>query len=142
MHPALQITLAILATIAAIASAIAAWTSQISAREALNFQKKLSKNQDSLFLIRSTIELLWQLRRILANPLEVSDEEFTGLENTHRQIKANLESLTRSGALPARESKLFDAISLGEVVDRMPSAGHEIELEINRLQTKINEIFS
>ena len=142
MHPALQITLAILATIAAIASAVAAWKAQTAAREALDFQKRLSKHQDSLFLLRSTIANLWQLKRILVNPYEVSDDEFTELESVHRQIKRDLENLTRSGTLLPRESKLFAAKSFGEIVDQMPASNEEIGLEIRRLQAKIDEIFS
>ena len=94
MHPAVQIILGVLATIAAIASAISAWKAQTSARESLNFQKRLSKHQDSLFLLRSTIASLWQLKRVLANPLDASDNEFEAIESLHRQIKENLSSLT------------------------------------------------
>lgn len=142
MHPALQITLAVLATLAALGSAIAAWKAQTAAREALAFQKRLSKHQDSLFLLRSTIASLWQLKRILGNPIEARDKEFEALESIHRQIKSNLESLTQSGTLLPRESSLFEAQSFGEIVDQMPSANEELDDEIKRLQTKINEIFS
>ena len=142
MHPALQITLAALATLAAIASAVAAWKAQAAAREALDFQKRLSKYQDSLFLLRSTIASLWQLQRILSNPIEARDDEFKALESIHRQIKRNLESLTQSGTLLPRESSLFEAQSFGEIVDQMPSANEEIDHEIKRLQAKIDEIFS
>jgi len=142
MHPALQITLAVLATVAAIASSVAAWKSQIAAREALDFQKRLSKHQDSLFLLRSTIGSLWQLKRILASPAEASDDEFGALESIHRQIKRNLESLTQSGTLLPRQSRLFAAQSFGEIVDQMPASNEEIDLDIQRLQAKIDEIFS
>lgn len=142
MHPALQITLGLLATLAAIASAVAAWKAQTAAHEALNFQKRLSKHQDSLFLLRTTIESLWQLKRVLASPVEVSDEEFGSLEGLHQQIKANIESLNRSGVLPSRQSNLFEAQSFGEIVDQIPAANDEIDQEINRLQAKIDEIFS
>ncbi|AXO62488.1 hypothetical protein DZC76_15445 [Pseudomonas sp. phDV1] len=142
MHPALQITLAALATLAAIASAVAAWKAQTAAREALDFQKRLSKHQDSLFLLRSTIASLWQLKRILGNPIEARDDEFMALESIHRQIKRNLESLTQSGTLPPRESSLFEAQSFGEIVDQIPSANEEIDHEIKRHQAKIDEIFS
>lgn len=142
MHPALQITLAILATVAALASAVAAWKAQTAAREALAFQKRLSKHQDSLFLLRSTIANLWQLKRILASPAEVSDDEFVALESVHNQIKRDLQSLTRSGTLLPRESRLFAVQSFGEIVDQMPHANDEIGLEIQRLQAKIDEIFS
>lgn len=142
MHPALQITLAVLATLAALASAVAAWKAQIASREALDFQKRLSKHQDSLFLLRSTIASLWQLKRILGNPIEARDDEFEAIESIHRQIKGNLESMTQSGTLLPRESGLFEAQSFGEIVDQMPSAREEIDHEIKRLQAKIDEIFS
>lgn len=142
MDPALQVTLAVLATVAAIASSVAAWKAQTAAHAALDFQKKLSKHQDSLFLLRSTIASLWQLKRILAKPAEVSDDEFGELESTHRQIRANLESLTQSDTLPPRQSRLFAAQSFGEIVDQVPSANGEIDIEIKRLQAKIDEIFS
>ena len=142
MHPALQIALAILATVAAIASAVAAWKAQTAAREALDFQKRLLRHQDSLFLLRSTIANLWQLKRILATPEEVSDDEFGELGSVHRQIKRDFESLTRSGTLQPRDSKLFAAKSFGEIVDQLPVSNEEIGLEIRRLQAKIDEIFS
>jgi hypothetical protein len=142
MSPALQITLAALATLAAIASAVAAWKAQTAAREALDFQKRLSKHQDSLFLLRSTIASLWQLKRILGNPIEAPDDEFEALESIHRQIKRNLESLTQSGTFLPLQSSLFEAQSFGEIVDQMPSANEEIDHEIKRLQAKIDEIFS
>lgn len=141
MHPALQITLALLATLAAIASAVAAWKAQTAAGKALDFQKTLSKHQDSLFLLRSTLEILWQLKRIFASPLEVSDEEFGTLESLHRQIKTNLDSLTQSRILLPRQSRLFEAQSFGEIVDQM-TRSEEIDSEIKRLQAKIDEIFS
>ena len=142
MHPALQITLAILATIAAIASAIAAWKAQVSSRQALDFQKRLAKHQDSLFLLRSTIDRLLQLKRILADPLLASDEEFGELENIHRQIRTNLQSLTQSKVISSRDSLIFKAESFGEIVDQMIIANEEIDREVNHLQAKIDEIFS
>lgn len=51
MDPKVQIALAFLATVAAIASAIAAWKAQTAAKESLNFQKRLAKYQDALFLL-------------------------------------------------------------------------------------------
>lgn len=71
MQPSLQIALGILATVAAIASAIAAWKSQVAANEALNFQRKISKHQDSLLILRSTLDALFQLKRILINPSDI-----------------------------------------------------------------------
>lgn len=142
MHPALQISLAILATLAAVSSAVAAWKAQSAARETLDFQKRLSKHQDSLFLLRSTIESLWRLRRILVNPLSSPDDDFDAMEEIHRQIRSNLESLTQSGILPSRRSVLFAADSFAEIVDQMPVASGEIDAEIKRLQAKINDIFS
>ncbi|GAB1406959.1 hypothetical protein MASR1M8_08780 [Thermomonas brevis] len=142
MHPALQVTLAVLATLAAIASAVSAWKAQTAAREALNFQKRLSKHQDSLFLLRSTIISLWQLKRVIGNPMDASDDEFGAIESLHRQVKDNLDSLALTGVVPPRRSMLFAARSLGEIVDQMPVANGEIDLEIKRLQSKIDEIFS
>lgn len=142
MHPGLQITLAILATFAAIASAIAAWRSQVSSRQALDFQKRLAKHQDSLFLLRSTIDRLLQMKRILADPLLASDDEFGELESIHRQIRTNLQSLTQSKVISSRDSPLFKAESFGEIVDHMNIANEEIDGEVNHLQSKIDEIFS
>ena len=142
MHPALQITLGVLATIAAIASAIAAWKSQVSSHQALEFQKRLARHQDSIFLIRSTIDRLLQLKRILANPLLASDEEFGEVENIHRQIQKNLESLAQSNVIPPSDSLLFKAESFGEIIDQMTISNEEIDREVSRLKAKIDEIFS
>lgn len=97
MQPSLQIALGILATVAAIASAIAAWKSQVAANEALNFQRKISKHQDSLLILRSTLDALFQLKRILINPSDISDEEFMSLEKIHGLIKKNIDALERGG---------------------------------------------
>lgn len=93
------IAVPILATIAAVASAVAAWKSQTAATEALEFQKKLTRHQDDLILLRSTKETLFQLKRVLVNPFEASDEDFLAMESTHSLVKRNLESLYQSGAL-------------------------------------------
>ncbi|MGY0561689.1 hypothetical protein ACW7G2_13330 [Luteimonas sp. A277] len=142
MDPALQIALAVLATVAAIASSIAAWKAQSAAREALEFQKRLAKYQDALFLLRSTLERLWQLKRVLSNPLAAPDDDFDALESIHREIRSNLQSLSQSDVLPARRSMLFSADSFAEIVDQMHVAMGEIDREIKRIQAKINEIFS
>lgn len=138
----IQIILAVMATIAAIASAIAAWKVQTTASNALEFQKKLSKHQDSLFLLRSTISSLWQLKRILEEPLAAGDDEFGSFDNIHTQIGQNLESLIQAGVIQRRSFSFFAARSRAQIVDRMPFASQEIDIEIKRLEAKINEIFS
>lgn len=142
MDPKVQIALAFLATVAAIASAIAAWKAQTAAKESLNFQKRLAKYQDALFLLRSTLEKLWILKRVLTEPLGVRDEDINSLESMHGEIRSSLDSLVQSEVLLARRSMLFSARSFAEIVDQMPVARGEIDLEIKRIQAKINEIFS
>lgn len=143
MHPALQIALGILATIAAIASAVAAWKSQVAANESLNFQKKLSKHQDSLLLLRSTLDSLWQLKKILKNPHDVSDEEFINLESIHSQIKTNLKLLERAGiSFNENNSEILKASSFGEIVDKINNSEIELELITKSIQRKVDEIFA
>jgi hypothetical protein len=142
MHPALQIALGVLATISAIASAVAAFKALATAREALSFQKRLSRHQDALFLLRATIAALWRLKRVLDNPLDASDEEFGAMEHVHAEIKSNIQALTQRGVLAPRDSPLFGANSCGEIIDQMNVSNEEIDLEIKRLQAKIDEIFS
>jgi len=133
VNPAIQIILAIMATIAAIASAITAWKAQTTASNALEFQKKLSKHQHSLFLLRSTISSLWQLKRILEEPLAADDDEFGSFDNIHHQISQNLESLIQSDVIKRRSSSFFAASSRAQIVDKMPVASREIDLEIKLL---------
>ncbi len=142
VNPNIQVILAVMAVVAAIASAIAAWASQATARSSLNFQKRLSRHQEDLFLLRSTILSLWQLKTVLEDPLGADDDEFSAFHEVHRQITRNIESLARTGVMPRRESSFFSASSRSEIIDEMPNARDEIELEIKRLESKINEIFS
>lgn len=138
----ITIAVPILATIAAIASAVAAWKSQTAARQALEFQKKLSRHQDDLLLLRSTKETLFQLRRVLVNPWEASDEDFLAMESTHSLVKRNLESLYQSGALAGELPAFFQVQGRAQIVDLMAVAVPEIDREIKRLQAKIDEIFT
>lgn len=137
-----QLVLATLATVAAIASAIAAWQARATAKESLKFQKTISRHQDSLFLLRSTIEYLWQLKRIIDAPLAVDDHEFESLDEIHRRVRLNLESLARSGVIQSSESTFFAAHSRAEIIDQIPNGTREIEVEIKRLEARISEIFS
>lgn len=131
-----------LATIAAIASAVAAWKSQTAAWQALEFQKKLSRHQDDLILLRSTKETLYQLKRVLMNPWEASDDDFLAMEVTHSSVKRNLESLYQSGALIGELPEFFQVQGRAQIVDLMAAADPAIDQEIKRLQAKIDEIFS
>ena len=142
MHPILQIALGVLATVSALASAVAAFMALTTAREALAFQKRLSKHQDSLFLLRATIAILWRLKRILDNPIEASDDEFGAMDRLHAEITSNTDALTQWGVLAPRESALFGARSRGKTVDQMSISNEEVDREIKRLQAKVDEIFS
>ncbi|BCX53881.1 hypothetical protein FSY45_22550 [Comamonas sp. Z1] len=136
------IAVPILATIAAVASAIAAWKSQIAATQALEFQKKLTRHQDDLILLRSTKETLFQLRRVLVNPWEASDEDFLAMESTHSVVKRNLESLYQSGALIGELPAFFQVQGRAQIVDLIPHSLPAIDQEIRKLQGKIDEIFA
>ncbi|WP_170162272.1 hypothetical protein [Caldimonas tepidiphila] len=140
LHPILQIALGILATVSAIASAIAAFKALTTAREALAFQKRLSRHQEALFLLRVTIAALWRLKRVLGNPLQASDEEFVDMDRVHAEIKSNIDALIQWGVLTPRDSALFSATSRGEIIDQMTISNEEIDIEIKRLQAKIDEI--
>lgn len=137
-----ELILTVMATIAAIASAITACKAHTTASNALDFQKKLSKHQDSIFLLRSTISSLWQLKRIIEAPLAADDEEFESFDKIHRQIRLNLESLFLDGTLQRLNPSFFTEHSRAEIIDKMPDAIGEINFEIKRLMAKINEIFS
>ena len=141
MHPILQIALGVLATVSALASAVAAFMALTTAREALAFQKRLSKHQDSLFLLRATIAILWRLKRILDNPIEASDDEFGAMDRLHAEITSNTDALTQWGVLAPRDSA-FGARSRSETVDQMSISVEEVDREIKRLQAKVDEIFS
>lgn len=142
MSICVQILLGIMATVAAIASAIAAWKSRSIAKSALDFQKALARHQQDIFLMRDTISKLWQLKRLIENPLASDDDEFNRLHSIHVQIRQNISSLTESGVIESRESRFFSPLSWAEIVDEMPDESREINIEINRLEAKINQIFS
>lgn len=107
MSPTIQFILGIMSTIAAISSANAAWRAHTTASNTLDFQKKLSKHQDSVFLLRSTISSLWQLKRIIEAPLAADDEEFESFDKIHRQIRLNLDSLFLDGTLQRLNPSFF-----------------------------------
>ncbi len=143
MSPYIQVVIGIMATIAAIASAIAAWKAQSIASKSFELQKKISKHQGDIFLLRTTISNLWQLKRILEKPQSASDYEFNSLHNIHRQIRLSLESLVQSHIAEEAQSSFFsEDISWNEIVGNLPNANEAIDLEIRHLETKINEIFS
>lgn len=137
-----ELILTVMATIAAIASAITACKAHTTASNALDFQKKLSKHQDSIFLLRSTISSLWQLKRIVEAPLAADDNEFESFDKIHRQIRRNLESLALEGAVQRLNSGFFADHSRAELAYEMQHAISAIDIEIQRLMAKINEIFS
>ena len=137
----LEITLIVMATTAAIASAIAAWRSYLTSESALSFQKKFSRNQSAIARLHSIITKLRCLKSILVNPLAASDEKFQSMESLHLEIKSALEGLSEEGIVKPRESEFFNALSFAEIVDQQPVAAEEIDKEIKRLEAKINEIF-
>jgi hypothetical protein len=108
----------------------------------LDFQKTLARHQQDIFLMRDTISKLWQLKRLIENPLASDDDEFNQLHNIHVQIRQNISSLTESGVIESRESRFFSPLSWAEIVDEMPDGSQEINIEINRFEAKINQIFS
>jgi hypothetical protein len=142
VDPTIQVILAIMATVAAIASAITAWKAQVTANSALNFQKLLSKHQEDLFLLRSTISRLWRLKTVLEDPLAADDAELSTFDSIRHQIRNDLEILGRSGVIKRQYSSFFDAQSRAAIVDQMPNATREIDVVIKRLEAKISEIFS
>jgi hypothetical protein len=131
-----------MAAIAAIASAIAAWKAQSIASKSFDLQKKISKHQEGIFLLRTTISSLWQLKRILGQPLAASDDEFSSFHNIHRQIRLNLESLVQSRTIEETQSSFFSDLSRAEIVDNLPHANQAIDGEIKRLEVRVNEIFA
>lgn len=143
MSPCIQIVIGIMAAIAAIASAIAAWKAQSIASKSFDLQKKISKHQEGIFLLRTTISSLWQLKRILGQPpLAASDDEFSSFHNIHRQIRLNLESLVQSRTIEETQSSFFSDLSRAEIVDNLPHANQAIDIEIKRLEFRVNEIFT
>lgn len=141
MDPNIQILLGVLATITSIAAAIAAWMSFATSRSALKFQKKLAKHQDSLFLMRSTLSDLRNLKRILDNPLASSDDDYSSLEIIHHKIRTGLNALFEAGMLEKRASSFFEAQSRAEIIDALPIFNTEIEIETKRIEQKINDLF-
>lgn len=139
MDSTIQIILAIMATVAAVASAAAAWKSQDSAQKSLIFQKKLSRYQDIIFLLNSTLESLWRLKKIIATPYDVSDEEFGSVDSIYNQIKVNLEKLVQLESLTQNEHSIFFS---GEKIGKLEIALIEIDSEIKKLRKKIDEIYS
>lgn len=142
MSPSIQLITGILAAIAAIASAVAAWKAQSIAQRSFDLQQKITMHQADIFLMRSTISALWQLKRILGQPLAVSDEDFGSFDKIHCQIRMNLESLAQMRAIEDPRSTFFSDLSRAEIVDQLPQANQAIDTEIKRLESKINEIFS
>lgn len=142
MSPLIQLTIAILATVAAIASAVAAWKAQAIAFRSFDLQKKITKHQQDIFLIRSTISSLWQLKRTLSQPLAASDNDVAALDNTLRQIRLNLESLSQSGTTKEETSAILSNISWTEIARSMPKNINEIDLNIKQLEKKLDDIFS
>lgn len=131
-----------MATIAAIASSIAAWKSYRTGENALQFQKQFAKNQRNIGRIQAIIINLRRLRSILTNPLGTSDDEFNSLESLHLEIKSELEDLVEAGVIQPTKTALFQASSFGEIIDQQTHAGGEIDKEIRRLEQKIDEVFA
>lgn len=131
-----------LSALSAFAAAVAAWGSHKSARDTLAFQKRLAKHQDSLFLLRSTIESLWQHKRIFSDPLAAPDLDFANLVDAHSLIKRKMRDLVESGVLLPRDSGFFNASTEIEIAARIGEAVEEIDKEIQRMQAKINEIYA
>lgn len=133
-----QIFLAFLATFSAIASAVAAWKSQSSAKRTLDFQKRISQNQNTIFLLHSTLENLWRLKRIIIFPYEVSDEEYQSIDRIYDQIKINLDQLTSFGFLiPDDHSNFFNHEKIGSLTIAIT----EIDREMKILQKKLAAIY-
>lgn len=138
-----QILLGLLATIAAIASAVAAWKASVTSQRQFAFHKKWTGSEDDLFLMRLTLKNLRRLKRIADNPLAVHDEDFLAIERIYSDIKTDLEHLFDKGALAPRESTFFDKPTFAKAIgDKAGIAAEAIEREIIRIQTKIDKIFS
>lgn len=138
----LQVLPNILAAIAAIASAIAAWQSSVTSNRQLAFQKNLAKDQDSLFQIRLTLTSLRKLKRLTGNPLAANDTDFMSIERMYLDIKKDLEELSQRGFLPPERS-FFDApslaVAMSNAMDTVPKA---FEAEIARIEIRISCLFS
>lgn len=142
LNQCLQILLASLATIAAIASAVAAWKSSVISQNALDFQKKWAKHQNDVFALRLTLANLNRLKRILSNPLAASDDEVSSIDLIYLEIKNDLSLLTENTTLSQGRSAFLAASSLADLIQDKDAARNLIDTEIRMIETTISHLFS
>lgn len=140
MNEILQLALAFLATIAAIASAVAAWKSYVASQGALAYQKKYTKHQADVFALRLAHTNLSRLKRILRNPLAASDEDFSSVDLIYLEIKNDLERLSENNILPTGRSAFLAASSLAELLYDKGAAVSKIDIEIKMIEATINDL--
>jgi hypothetical protein len=136
----LQILLGSLATVAAIASAVAAWKSSVLSQSALDFQKKLAKHQNDVFALRLTLTNLNRLKRIIRNPLATSDDEFSVVELIYLEIKNDLDRLTENTSLPLGRSAILVSSSLTDLIQDKDAAANLIDTEMKMIEATISDL--
>ena len=129
------------ATIAAIASALAAWMSYRTSVQSLRFQKNIAKNQIHLQKLNSATTRLNSLKDILNNIFGSSDEKFISIDPLYLEIKSDLQALEKSGILKEKPSKFFSASSLCEALTLSINCHDEINHELGWIENAINELF-
>lgn len=125
-----------ISVIASVDTAVAACKTQNYERESLSRQKRSSKNQDSLPLMKSTVASLDKAMKILAYPLKSSDDDFNGYDALIAEIESNLEKLGEMGVVLSDVSILF--LDRNNVIVTAEQMG----VIIKKLKEKIDEIMS
>jgi len=136
----MEIFMTVLVTLATLAAAIAAWMSYLTSKQSFSFQKKLARNQNRLHILALTSSKLKSLKTI-TNLFEIPDEKFISLEPLFLEIKSDIQKMTKLGILKGETSIGFRALTFGEMLTQNRNYIDEINHEIGRIETAINEIF-
>jgi len=83
----------ILATVATIAAAIAAWFSYMVSKGSLEFQKSYAKNMSQIEELNRTISKAETLQILVPEPLAMSDDEFDSIDSLIANLQSELKRL-------------------------------------------------
>lgn len=130
----IESTLLITTSVATIFAALAAWFSYVVSKNALEFQKNYSKNQNLLNELNATIKEARSLKLIMSSDADESNEEITSLII---KLKSNLQHLSVTGIIDYQALKLS---SVENVYDQARENESLTEV-IEELEKKYNEVF-
>lgn len=130
----IESTLLITTSVATIFAALAAWFSYVVSKNALEFQKNYSKNQNLLNELNATIKEARSLKLIMSSDADESNEEITSLII---KLKSNLQHLSVTRIIDYQALKLSSVENVYDLARENESLTEVIE----ELEKKYNEVF-